>query len=132
MTIIIAASVTPASTGAAPAGAPGGCCENRPNMTGASVTGISMMMVLETVGVISRRRLLSRRAILMSGRHDNNTRVASRAGPPSFRAAMETAMYAADGPIRSRCPEPNRRRRVVCNMVVRPLTSKPANTAHDR
>ena len=71
-------------------------------MTGASVTGISMMMVLDTVGVISRRRVDRRRAILNCANEDSMTRVARSAGPPSTSAVIETAMNAPEGPMTSR------------------------------
>ena len=129
---MIAASVTPAVSGAAAGGVPAGSWPNRSKMTGARVTGISMMIVLDTVGVRMRRRRRRRRATLNSGRAEISTSVASSVGPPSDKAVMETAMYAAAGPISSRWPEPSRRRRVVCSIVVRPLTIRPANTAHAR
>ena len=71
-------------------------------MTGASVTGISMMTVLDTVGVITRRRVYRRRAILNCANDDSMTRVASSAGPPSTSAVMATAMKAPEGPITRR------------------------------
>ena len=91
-----------------------------------------MMTVLATVGVRMRRSRDSLRATLNSGSADISTRVASNVGPPSVRAVTDTAMYADEGPMNNRCPEPSRQRRVVCSMVARPLTTRPANTAHDR
>ena len=129
---MIAASVAPAVTGTAAGGVPARIWPNRSKTNGASVTGISRMRVLDTVGVRMRRNRRRRRAILNSGSAEMRTSVASNAGPPAASAVMETAMYAAEGPMNSTWPDPSRRRRVVCSMVVSPLTTNPANTAHDR
>ncbi len=77
---MIAASVTLAVSGAAAGGVPAGSWPNRSKMTGASVTGISMMIVLDTVGVRMRRNRDRRRAIPNSGRAEISTSVATASG----------------------------------------------------
>ena len=52
------------------------------------------------------------------------------AGPPVTSAPIQTAMNAPDVPMNSTCPDPIRRNRTACRMVVAPLTSRAANTAH--
>ena len=52
-------------------------------------------------------------------------------GPPSTRAATQTAMKAPDVPIISTCPAPIRPTRTVWRTVVTPLISSAAKTAHD-
>ena len=52
------------------------------------------------------------------------------AGPPVTSAPIQTAMNAPDVPMNSTCPDPIRPTRTACNVVVTPLTSSAANTAH--
>ena len=59
------------------------------------------------------------------------TSVASSAGPPSATAVMLTEMNAAEAPMSSTCPPPNRPKRNACSTVVSPETATVANTAHE-
>ena len=101
------------------------------NTSGMTVAAISMITVPETTGVNIRRSTDSRAASANWNSDDTTTRLAIVAGPPSTRAATQTAMNAPDVPIISTWPDPNRPTRTAWRIVVAPLTSSAAKTAHD-
>ena len=91
--------VVSAQSGAASGGVPPGTFFICSNMTGMTVTGVSISTVPVTVGVRMRRNSERRVANANWTRARMTTRVASSAGPPAARAAMLTAMEAPDVPI---------------------------------
>ena len=109
----ITSTVTTAVTGAAAAGLPSGTSESILKTTGITVTGISMITVPETVGVMIRRNSDSRADSTSWKSAAATTRVASSAGPPSAAAVMQTAMKAPELPIMSTWPMPKRPSRAV-------------------
>ena len=127
----ITTTVARALSGAAGAGLPAGTLDRRSPTAGSTVSGISMITVPETVGVRTRWNSASRQDSTSGTRAVMTTSVARSAGPPSATAVMLTEMKAADAPISSTCPPPNRPRRNACSTVVRPDTATVANTAHD-
>ena len=58
--------------------------------------------------------------------------VASKAGPPSTRAVMHTAMKAPEVPMIRMWPAPKRPTRTACRTVVDPLMISAAKIAQDR
>ena len=95
----ITAMVTAADTGAASGGAPSGTLSSMSKTIGMTVTAISMMTVPATDGV-KMRRTRDRRAASANWKSDEmTTSVASRAGPPSAIAPIQTAMSAPEVPI---------------------------------
>ena len=58
-------------------------------------------------------------------------RLAIVEGPPLTRAATHTAMKAPEVPMMSTYPAPIRPTRIAWRIVVAPLTSSAAKTAHD-
>ena len=99
---------------------------------GITVAAISMMTIPATVGVITRRSQVSRKASPNWNREETRTRTASSAGPPSRSAATEIAMKAPEVPMSRTCPAPNRPTRFACRMVERPHTVSAAKTAQER
>ena len=96
------------------------------------VTEISIITVPATAGVISRRNRASRVDRVNWNNDERTTRVASKAGPPSTRAATQTAINVPDVPIRREYPAPIRPTRTACITVVKPLTVSAAKTAQVR
>ena len=96
------------------------------------MAAISIITVPVTVGVKMRRSSDSLAASMNWNSDEMTTRLASVAGPPSFKAATQTAMKAPDVPMISTCPEPKRPHRAAWSTVVRPQTTKAANTPHTR
>ena len=115
VTISVMSVLTGAAAGAVPSG-----------------TGISMITVPHTVGVRMRRSSDSRVASANWNSAEMATSVARSPGPPSSSAVTQTAMKAADVPIRSTWPEPMRPTRTAWSTVVTPLMARAANAAHDR
>ena len=99
--------------------------------SGMTVAAISMITVPETTGVNIRRSTESRAASANWNSDEMTIRLAIVEGPPSIRAATQTAMNAPDVPIIRMWPDPNRPTRTAWRMVVAPLTSSAAKTAHD-
>ena len=125
----ITTTVTSALTGAAGTGLPAGTLDSKSPTAGSTVSEISMITVPETVGVRIRWNSASRQDSTSGTRAVMTTSVASSAAPPSVTAVMLTEMKAAEAPISSTWPPPNRLRRNACRMVVRPDTATVANTA---
>ena len=124
--------VTAALTGAAAAGVPSGTSVSRPKTIGMTVTGISMITVPATVGVMIRLSRESRAESANWNSDEITIRVASRAGPPCASAVTQTAMKAPEVPMRRTYPAPMRPARTACRIVVSPLTASAAKTAHVR
>ena len=124
--------VTAAATAPADAETPSGTVDIMSYSIGSTVAAMSMITVPETTGVSSRRNHDSLDASMNWKNDETTIRLAMVAGPPSTMAAMHTAMNAPDVPIISTWPEPMRHTRTACNMVVIPLTTMAANTAHAR
>ena len=124
--------VASAARGAPSVPVPGGTSVRRPKTTGRTVAGTSMFTVPTMVGVSSRRNSASRRETTMVTSADATTRVASRDGPPSARAAAHTPMKATAGPIVSTYPAPTRPSLAACSAVTMPLTATALNTAQER
>ena len=95
----IAASVTAALVGAAVGDVPSGTCVSRSKTIGITVTGISMITVPATLGVMIRLSQERRQAIANWKSHEATIRVASMPGPPCVRAVTQTAMKAPEVPI---------------------------------
>ena len=123
---VTVARVARAVTGAAASDAPSGTSCIVSNTIGMTVAAISMITVPETIGVKIRRSSESRAASMNWNSDDMTTRLAIVEGPPSTRAATQTAMKAPDVPIIRTCPEPIRPKRTAWRMVVTPLTSSAA------
>ncbi len=113
-------------------GSPSGTSASMPNTMGMTVAAISMMTVPETTGVKIRRRTERRAARANWNSADMTTRLAITAGPPSTSAATQTAKNAPEAPMTRMCPAPMRQTRAAGMMVVMPLISSAANTAHAR
>ena len=58
------------------------------------------------------------------------TSVANMAGPPSAIAVIQIAMNAPEVPIRRTYPAPIRPTLIACSIVLIPLITTDANTAH--
>ena len=99
--------------------------------SGITVAAISIITVPVTTGVNIRLSTDSRAARANWKSDEMTTRLAIVDGPPSIRAATHTAMNAPDVPIIRMWPDPNRPTRTAWRMVVAPLTSSAAKTAHD-
>ena len=124
--------IVPSAVAAAPmAVAPGGVSARRPKMTGSTVAGASMFTVPTMVGVSSRLNTASRMEIASGTTDDTATRLASKEGPPSASALMQTGMNATGGPIASTCPAPIRPSLPACSAVQIPLTATTQNAAQD-
>ena len=126
------ARVVTALSGAANGGVPLGTFFNWSNMTGMTVTGVSMRTVPVTVGVRMRRNSERRAEKTNWTRASVTTSVASNAGPPAERAANADR---DGGPGRSdrenvAGAEPAIRR--AWSIAVTPQSTTEANTAHSR
>ena len=126
------AVVAKAANGEAAEGVPSGTSASMPNTMGMTVAAISMMTVPETTGVKIRRSTERRAARANWNSADMTTRLAITAGPPSTSAATQTAKNAPEAPMTRMCPAPMRQTRAAWMMVVMPLISSAANTAHAR
>ena len=123
---------TAAHNGAASADAPAGTSVNSPKADGISVAGISMMTVPETVGVRILRKSVSRNERASGTADATSTKVASSERPPSATAVTPTPTTASEVPITATYPEPKRRVRSACIIVVRPQMAIAANKIHER
>ena len=101
-------TVTPAVSGATPAGVPSGTSSSIPKKTGMTVTGRSMTSVAETLPLRIRRKSAIRAERTNWKTADTTTRVASSAGPPFWIASTQSQMKAAELPITSVWPAPIR------------------------
>ena len=124
-TVTIVATV---AAGAAAGDVPSGTSFMVSNTSGITVAAISMITVPETTGVNIRRSNESRAASANWNSDDTTMRLALVDGPPSTRAATQTAMNAPEVPMISTCPAPTR---PAWRIVVAPLTTRAAKTAHD-
>lgn len=117
-----------AVTGAAASGVSAGASVRASKISGVTVAAMSMITVLATTGVNTRRSHESRFAIRNWNSDDTTTRLAMVAGPPFTRAATHTAMKAPEAPMTSTCPDPIRPSLRAWRAVVSPLIRSAANT----
>ena len=124
--------VASALSGAPSTGLPCGMSLSRLKTAGITETGISMSTVPETAGVKARRNSESLSDMRNWKSPEATTSVARVAGPPFVSASIPTAMKAAELPIMSTCPMPNRPSRNAWSIVAAPPMATAANTAHVR
>lgn len=128
----MARRVTAKLTGAAAGGVPSGGRDNMLKAMGMMVTATSMMTVPATNGVITRLSSTRREPKTNWNRDETTIKVASRAGPPSTRAVIDTATKVPEVPIRRMYPAPMLPTRTAWMTVIRPQTQSPAKTAQER
>ena len=100
-------------------------------ITGPTLSAMSISTVPPTAGVSTRRRSGSQRVNAKVLRAPSAPRIPSAAGPPCCTAVTATPMKATLDPTNSVYPEPIGPLRINCNQVDSPAATSAAKTSQD-